>query len=752
MSVKIEFTGDETGLVSAISKVAQENQKLEASLQEVGTSGNKTMQTLIKEFARYGAEGKKIAQALKDHFAGVGKQSIGELKNQITNADARAAIEAATNSVDTYIAKLREIGPEGGRVADHVKKKLESAGQGGRKEISAIIAEIHKIDPAAAKAGARINSIFGRGQEQVVKFGKSAVGQMGSIAAGVVSIGSALQLVNTHLERKLQLLRDARAAQLGLAPAQQRATLNLTGVDEATKRRVLESDIPKIATETGFADLSKLSDALGAAYSSSGDLPAALDAVRAAATLQTQNAEAVTATAAAALDVARASGLSDPRRNLSLVLAAGSFSRVDDPRKLMETIAPAAANAVSTVPQQDRLSATREAMALFGAFTKASNDTSGNSTSKGVIDIATKLSALFRDLPVEIAKSQAEIEKTRAKIRRSGLNQRETRERAMLEAALDEDQLEAARKSRADLLDAKARLRPGESLASDQVRQLRESEGLIKFAANLSGQARDSAQDRLSSLNDKAMGSAVTRFELMKLESLERFIEDSKDVGDTSSLGSRINLITQRQGLRDKLFETEFGESQLKQAFQSLFDEGSLVRKDYESARRGITGDISVYQEQAVAATRGTSQLKVADVQERIASRLAAYDMSEVESAIRAQVQQTLDDVLPRARSGVSDTINELVLDLEEKVIGRGSTAEDEVRQGIETIENRIGKINSNRLFRPELTEAEKRQIELLTSVRDELKVLREVARNTKQNPYQEAAKASRKASASYAK
>jgi hypothetical protein len=609
--------------------------------------------------------------------------------------------------------------------------------------------------PAAAAIGTRINGVFGRGQEMATKFGTSAVNQMSSIALGAVSIGKALELVNTHLERKKQLLEDARLAQLGLAPAQQRAILNLTGVDAETKRRMLEVEIPKIGKEAGFSDLGKLSDALGAAYSSSGDLSAAREAVSAAAALQTQNTDAVTATAAAALDVSRASGLSDPKKNLSLILQAGSYSRVAEPRHLMETIAPAAASAASTVPMQDRLTATQEAMALYGAFTKAANDTGGSSSGKGVIDLSIKMSSLFRDIPAEIAKSKAEIEKTQEKIRKSGLSKKETIERATLEAALDPEQLAAAGKERSELLDVKDKLRPGEKLTGDQVRKLRYLDSLIDFSKNLD---RAKSEERLAELNTKSEGTAITRYELLKLESLDRFVKDAVDLGDTSGLGQRIRLITERQGLREKLFETEFGEAQLKQAYQSMFDAESLVRRDYEAGREGITGDVKTYHDQADDARRGTSQLKLADVSERVKTRVNAFKVAQIEEAIRAEAQLALDSVLPETQadgfSGFMESLGEMYQNTERKIFGGGKTAEDEVDRSIGIIEDRLRVKEFRKFLREaegvELTEAEKQQIELLAEVRDELLTLREVARNTRQNPYRDAAKASKQATESY--
>jgi hypothetical protein len=258
----------------------------------------------------------------------------------------------------------------------------------------------------------------------------------------------------------------------------------------------------------------------------------------------------------------------------------------------------------------------------------------------------------------------------------------------------------------------------------------------------------------LAALNEKAEGAAVTRVELMKLEALERFVRDAQNVGDVSSIGSRIGLITKREGLREKLFETEFGESQMKQPFQLLFNESSLVRRDFEDARKGITADVSVYEEQAEAARRGTAQLRLADVSSRIDGVIKQFEIDASDDAIRAETQRTLDSALEKTRrsgtGGVQDYIAELAIDAQEKFFGRGATAADEVQKGIASLEARMRDIVLEGTLRGRRTEAEREQIALLKSVRDELLTLRDIAANTKKNPYKESVRAARQASESY--
>lgn len=393
----------------------------------------------------------EVAERIREEFAAADRQSdfdatLASLRALGGNAaaiadgiraDLQAASVAAAGDMDTILAKLREIdptvavsadrvkaelaeaarfsegrfestltrlrsmGPVGRQVATELKTHLVAAGELSERSITDVIEEIRKIDPAAADAAAAIHKNLddaaNKSETSFATFANSAVGQLATVAAGYVGIQQAIGVVNEYLTTQEQLLARSLEKQMSLAQAQQEAAKNFAALTTVQQSELLTQSVPEIAAKAGVGDVVAITNALGGAVSGGATNEQAISAVTSAAMLNRLTPEKIAATSSAAVDFGKATGESDARANIALLTSTGTQSRIEDPQKLAQTLAPTLSNAVNTVPGQDRPEATREAAAIFAAFTQATADTQGDSSKTATIQFTSELAKFFGD-------------------------------------------------------------------------------------------------------------------------------------------------------------------------------------------------------------------------------------------------------------------------------------------------------------------------------------------------------------------
>jgi hypothetical protein len=215
-------------------------------------------------------------------------------------------------------------------------------------------------------------------------------------AGAYVGIQAGVQAVISTIDDMIAKQHESYDLAIATARFQQESAKNLTGLTSAEISQALVVDTPRIAREQGFSDIGKISEAIGAGYSASGDLKATLSAVESAAALTRLTADQLPIVAAGALDVARGSGTQNAQENLSFLLSAGKSARIEDPAKLAGTLAPVVSSGVATVPTQDKKTAAIEIASLFTALNQAATDKSGDSTRTATTTLLAKLDAFFQ--------------------------------------------------------------------------------------------------------------------------------------------------------------------------------------------------------------------------------------------------------------------------------------------------------------------------------------------------------------------
>jgi len=446
----VELTGDEAALLRSLQKVIDKEREHERQLgrladagdaagtdlakamQRVEEANSKAIKGLLGDLGKLGPEGKAISSRLSSELQKAGAESAGgmdsilaklrQIDPTISASASRIRVEMAEADAaiqfDNSLAELRKLAPEAGKAADEIRAKMSLADR--QVKFDGIIAELKKVDPAAAAEAEKLRGTLEKPVEQAKSawsgFATSTVAKITAVAGAYVGVSQGVQLVNGYLEDQVKLLDQSLKSQLALATAQQEAAKNLAAFSIVQQNEVLTQAVPEIALAAGVSDTAAITRALGDAASAGGTNEQVINAVRAAALLNRLTPDKISANASASVDFARSTGTDDARANLALLVSTGTQARIEDPKALANSLAPALSNAVKTVPGQSRQEATREAAAIFATLTQAATDKTGNASQTATLDLTARLSTFFTDLEGEQRNARSELSKLDPKI------------------------------------------------------------------------------------------------------------------------------------------------------------------------------------------------------------------------------------------------------------------------------------------------------------------------------------------------
>jgi hypothetical protein len=250
----------------------------------------------------------------------------------------------------------------------------------------------------ASKEAANAAKQAAKDAEAAEKSRKATIdGVASSVLATAGAYGSwqtAVQAVDAVHEKMVQ--RQAESLRLGreLAAAQQEAAKNLAGSTPKQISEALQKTVPEIANATKFPDLPKITTALGSSASIVGE-EMAKDVVKTSAQLTKFTPEELQKTATATSDIMKATGLQDPKQGLSMLASAGSVARPEQLAKLATGAAVAINASTSMSPQQDRVAAAKEGVALYATVSKV--DPEGQASGTAVVQFMKQISDVFTD-------------------------------------------------------------------------------------------------------------------------------------------------------------------------------------------------------------------------------------------------------------------------------------------------------------------------------------------------------------------
>ena len=393
----------------AADGTAQAEARAAAELDRVAAAAKKLIVTPVQEFE---AEVVKLQAALasgritqEEYTAAVAHhQAALEAARKAADGTAQAEAAAAAEMEQfASAAKKLSVTPlqEYERTMQLAKRALD-AGKISQQEFNRVQTEA-KAKLEASSAGM---SDFGRQALGADRASGSLVGSVASLAAGYVSLQTAISLANDYLTDNIKKAEEAYAAQTKLAAAQEPTLQNLTGLSPAVKKQILTVEVPTIQAQTGFPDQAILADTIGKGYSASNDLASSTSATEAASRLTMQNPQTLPKVAGGALDIGQATGIKDAKRTLGFALTVGAVSRVEDPAKIAPSIAPVIRSAVQDVPANQVEQVAREAAAVWSLATKRANDLQGDASATFSTTLTAKLDTFFRNQTQAFATAQ----------------------------------------------------------------------------------------------------------------------------------------------------------------------------------------------------------------------------------------------------------------------------------------------------------------------------------------------------------
>ena len=609
-------------------------------------------ETLQKQLAQSGDEGRELADVIGKDLkqatldAEGGMQGILDKIVQMrpeTEASVQkykeASAEAAKFSEGKYaevLETLRKGDPIAKQVAATLKRELVDAGEIVERSFEEMIAPLDKIDPKAAEAARRLKSeaedAANKSESVFDKFGKSAVAKITAIAGAYIGVQEAIQATNRLLREQEDILKDAAEQQMDLAGAQQEAIKNLAGFSIPQQRDLLNTFVPDVAAKTGFSDLKQLTLATGAAGSAGGSFRQIQSAVEESAKLTRLTPEAVDEYASAAIDLSRGTSVDDARTNLGLLVSAGTQSRVVDPEKLARNLPPAVVAGTGTVPQQNKVDASREAASVFGVLSKASTDVTGEMSANATIQLLSRMQEFFGDLPGEIQKAQDKL------------------------ANLEQGELSSVQEERLSQLQAKkVAFTPEVAAELDELRK-QDADG---------GRLHRTERARLSELTAMEFSpmdaARMKDLETKKTQNREEFeaerkrlqaqLQQAKRVKDPGTIFGRFQALQQNEALRGEFFSEKFGEQRFRGAFQDLTDRRSPLTQMLFQTKGKIQASPQIFERTVSELGEATPALKLRGSAEAFEARKAARQVGDTEGALLARQRKEVSDVLARNRS-----------------------------------------------------------------------------------------------------
>jgi hypothetical protein len=560
--------------------------------------------------------------------------------------------------------------------------------EGGYKKV----ANASKEAADKAKAAAKEQAAEEKSRQDTIDRGLSSLAGMVTAYVSVSSAVAALTKAHGQLiENQDRALGKAKE----LAAAQQEAAKNLAGKTPEQISKTLQQTVPEIARETQFADLAKLTTALGSAASIVGE-DKATGVVSAAAQLTKFTPESLGTTATATADIMAATGLSDAKEALALLASTGSVARPEDLAKLAQGAAAAVNAAIAQAPAQDKVDAAREGVALYAKLTAV--DPSGQSAATATTDFIRQVTAVFADpkllkerterietLRLGATDNQLAIQSAQMQIsereRTAGFFKPEDKsaeaETARLQLAkAQQDLAQAELKSKRDAEELK-RLQAIQSAtagAPDATRRV-EIEKRLDVNQQLLARAKNETavltqqlaaklgidpamgaegvqrqyQERKAGLDQETLAlgkqQGIESATVSRLTPQVKALEQQLNAKPAETFMERLAVIQQTPELRSAVTETMTGEAKFQPLFRGLLDPSSQISGGLKEAATTVTTNVDAFN-QVAASTVETPQARVVEAQNIASTALAIQQATDTEGQVRAAVGQIFTDAM----------------------------------------------------------------------------------------------------------
>lgn len=456
------------------------------------------------------------------------------------------------------------------------------------------------------------------------------ISKVGQLAAAYLGVGAAVGQVSKAIQTNIELQEKSLEIADRVARSQQEGFKNLAGLSTIEKQTA-STEAKRIAADG--LPIDKVTEAIGSAFSAGGQmgLEKAIEAVEEAAKINRLTPDNLPFEAAAALDIAGATGSNDIAANLGFIKSVGKEARPSDPMKVSVNAAKAVQGAVNALPgalrevEAERQRAAITGGGLFAALTKSGTDITGESASTAVTMFVNRMEEVFSNLPQQKIELQGEIKK----LEDSSLVT--DAEQLRIDAAKMD--LEMTREKLAAL--DKIRRKSKEQQQDELQLKLAERQGVIDLRT---------AQE----------SSVLSTEETATLQSLRQKFASLSQVVDPGRVEDRVQALRGNDVLRETLFEKEFGEQRFKAGFEQILDSGSQLAKDFDQSIKNITFDKGLFNRLQKEIESATPELQVGALSARLGAD-SETALNNIELQTLGLIRRQFTDVEARTRLETSN-------------------------------------------------------------------------------------------------
>lgn len=280
-----------------------------------------------------------------------------------------------------------------------VKQTITGDSTSAQKAYADLARQVAKLEEANQKMSNALHGSLARGaagQGRMNGLVSAGIDKAAALAAQWASVGTAISLASQELETYHRLNKEALDTNVSVGDSQAMLVKNLATSTTDEKSGFMER-IAKMQRETKFQSLPHMYRAAAeGASASAGNIPATEDALRASLSLTRDNPQDLEVLVGAALDIQKASGQKDAKKNLGFLMQVGTESRVAGLRNTAMNVAPAVSVAAKTVTS-DQKQATIDAGALFASLSNEGVDPTGEVTRNAVQVITGELRSFFKE-------------------------------------------------------------------------------------------------------------------------------------------------------------------------------------------------------------------------------------------------------------------------------------------------------------------------------------------------------------------
>lgn len=280
-----------------------------------------------------------------------------------------------------------------------VKQVITGDSASAQKAYADIARQVVKLEEANQRMATKLDAALGKStaaQGRMNTLVGNGIDKAAALAVQWVSVATAIQLASHELETYHRLNKESLDTNVSVGDAQAMLVKNLATSPTADKQAFI-GRIAQMQRDTKFQSLPAMYRAAAeGASASAGDIPGTEGALRASIPLTRDEPGDLQTLVGAALDIQKASGIKDAKKNLGFLMQVGTESRVAGLRNTAMNVAPAVSVAAKTVTSDQR-QATIDAGALFASLSNEGVDPTGEVTRNAVQVISGELRSFFKE-------------------------------------------------------------------------------------------------------------------------------------------------------------------------------------------------------------------------------------------------------------------------------------------------------------------------------------------------------------------